>query len=105
VEGVGLTQSKEKLKARVSALEQETEELEMELSALEARVAGLATPLTNGITRDEEQMIVPPTGRPRVSIVFRFCSQLRNTRGSIQHNPRQPHNVINFNRMSFGLFV
>jgi structural maintenance of chromosome 3 (chondroitin sulfate proteoglycan 6) len=32
------------------------------LSALEAKVAGyhaeLATPLTNGITRDEEQMIV-----------------------------------------------
>ena len=44
MEGVGLTQSKEKLKARVSALEQEMEELEMELSALEARVAGLAQP-------------------------------------------------------------
>jgi len=61
-EGIGLAQSKEKLKARVSVLEQDTEELETELSALEAKVAGyraeLATPLTNGITRDEEQMIV-----------------------------------------------
>ena len=61
-EGIGLAQSKEKLKARVSVLKQDTEELETELSALEAKVAGycaeLATPLTNGITRNEEQMIV-----------------------------------------------
>jgi structural maintenance of chromosome 3 (chondroitin sulfate proteoglycan 6) len=61
-EGISLAHSKEKLKARVSKLEQEKEELETELSSLETKVAGyqseLATPLTNGITRDEEQMIV-----------------------------------------------
>ncbi|KAF8148188.1 structural maintenance of chromosome protein 3 [Crassisporium funariophilum] len=57
-----LLMSKEKLRERVAKLEEDKEELETELSGLEAKIAGykaeLGTPLMNGITREEEQMIV-----------------------------------------------
>ncbi|KAF8802100.1 hypothetical protein BYT27DRAFT_6769577 [Phlegmacium glaucopus] len=61
-EGTALSNSKEKLKERIGKLEQDADELETEMNGLEVKVAGytdeLSSPLTNGITREEEQMIV-----------------------------------------------
>ena len=61
-ESAMLSTSKEKLKERIGKLEQDADELETELSGLEAKVTGytkeLSTPLRNGITHEEEQMIV-----------------------------------------------
>ena len=56
-----LSNSKEKLKERIGKLEQDADELETELRGLEVKVVGyteeLSSPLRNGITREEEQMI------------------------------------------------
>jgi structural maintenance of chromosome 3 (chondroitin sulfate proteoglycan 6) len=61
-EGTMLSNSKEKLQERIGKLEQDADELETELSGVEAKVAGyteeLSSPMTNGITHQEEQMIV-----------------------------------------------
>jgi structural maintenance of chromosome 3 (chondroitin sulfate proteoglycan 6) len=61
-ESTMLSNSKEKLKERIGKWEQDADELETELSGLEAKVAGyteeLSSPLRNGITHEEEQMIV-----------------------------------------------
>jgi len=60
-EQTSLVQSLDKLKSRIEKLEQDAEELQTELSGLEAKLAGynaeLATPLTHGLTREEEQLI------------------------------------------------
>lgn len=60
-EGAMLSNSKEKLKERIGKLEQDADELETELRGLEVKVVGyteeLSSPLRNGITREEEQMI------------------------------------------------
>ncbi|KAF4621786.1 hypothetical protein D9613_012208 [Agrocybe pediades] len=61
-EGNSLTQAGDRLKARVDKLEQDAEDLRMEIAGLEAKIQGynaeLKTPLTHGLTREEEQLIV-----------------------------------------------
>jgi structural maintenance of chromosome 3 (chondroitin sulfate proteoglycan 6) len=60
-EGASLTREKEKLKDRVAALENDVYELETELTGLEAKLAAyaveLSSPLTAGLTREEEDLI------------------------------------------------
>jgi len=60
-EGTSLTNEKEKLRARGAALETDVYELETELSGLEAKLAGytaeLSSPLTAGLTGEEEGLI------------------------------------------------
>lgn len=61
-EGNLLTKEKEKLKTRIAKLESDVEELETELVGLETKLAGykneLSSPLTNGLTAEEEGLIV-----------------------------------------------
>jgi structural maintenance of chromosome 3 (chondroitin sulfate proteoglycan 6) len=60
-EGTSLTREKEKLKERVAALENDVYELETELTGLEAKLAAytveLSSPLTAGLTHEEEGLI------------------------------------------------
>ena len=57
-----LSQRKDKLKERIEKLEQDTAELETELAGLAAKIEGytseMRTPLANGLSREEEQLIV-----------------------------------------------
>ncbi|RDB15230.1 Chromosome segregation protein sudA [Hypsizygus marmoreus] len=61
-EGNTLTREKEKLNQRIVALEADLYELETEVTGLEAKLAGyaaeLTTPLTKGLTDEEEGLIV-----------------------------------------------
>ena len=56
-----MTKAKDRTVEQILKLEADVEDLETELSGLEAKIAGysaeLTTPLTNGLTRDEEQLI------------------------------------------------
>ena len=60
-EGNAMTKAKDRTVEQILKLEADVEDLETELSGLEAKIAGysaeLTTPLTNGLTRDEEQLI------------------------------------------------
>ncbi|KAJ6455782.1 structural maintenance of chromosome protein 3 [Mycena sanguinolenta] len=64
-EGAGLTREKEKLKERTAKLERDEEDLEAELGSLDAKLAGfnneLSSPLTKGLTDQEEQDVVTLT--------------------------------------------
>lgn len=61
-ESASLAAAKERQNARAERLQQDADELETELSGLEAKLAGykteLTTPMTTGLTREEERMIV-----------------------------------------------
>ncbi|TFK38980.1 structural maintenance of chromosome protein 3 [Crucibulum laeve] len=61
-EGTVLTREKERTKERITKLEYDGEEVETELTGLQAKLAGykneLSTPLTNGITDEEERLVV-----------------------------------------------
>ena len=61
-EGNAKMRAKDRTVEQISKLEADMEDLEAKLSGLEAKIAGylaeLTTPLTNGLTRDEEQLIV-----------------------------------------------
>jgi structural maintenance of chromosome 3 (chondroitin sulfate proteoglycan 6) len=61
-EGSYLTREKEKVKGRIVRLESDAEELEAELHGLQAKLAGykseLTSPLTKGLTEEEEELIV-----------------------------------------------
>jgi structural maintenance of chromosome 3 (chondroitin sulfate proteoglycan 6) len=60
-EGTSLTREKERLKERVQVLETDVYELETELNGLEAKLSGytaeLSSPLTAGLTGEEEGLI------------------------------------------------
>ena len=60
-EGGALAAAKEKLRERVARLEGDVEELETELRGLEAKLAGytaeLKTPMTNGLSGEEEALV------------------------------------------------
>ena len=60
-EGNAMTKAKDRTVEQILKLEADVEDLETELSGLEAKITGysaeLTTPLTNGLTRDEEQLI------------------------------------------------
>lgn len=60
-EGSSLTREKEKLKERVATLQTDVYELETELAGLEAKLTGyaaeLSSPLTAGLTGEEEHLI------------------------------------------------
>ncbi|KAF9474585.1 structural maintenance of chromosome protein 3 [Pholiota conissans] len=60
-ENAALSTAKEKLRERIERLEADKEELESELRGLEAKLAGYAaelkTPMTNGLTREEEALV------------------------------------------------
>lgn len=61
-ERASLAAAREKLNARAERLQQDADELETELSGLEAKLASykaeLTTPMTTGLSREEERMIV-----------------------------------------------
>jgi structural maintenance of chromosome 3 (chondroitin sulfate proteoglycan 6) len=61
-QGAVLTREKERVKARIVKVEMDIDELEMEQHSLQTRIAGynqeLTTPLSNGLTSQEEQLIV-----------------------------------------------
>ncbi|KAJ7285644.1 structural maintenance of chromosome protein 3 [Mycena rebaudengoi] len=61
-EGTSLTREKEKLKERIAKLERDQEELEADLGGLDAKLAGyqseLKSPLTKGLTDEEEEEVV-----------------------------------------------
>ncbi|KAF5360848.1 hypothetical protein D9756_004551 [Leucocoprinus leucothites] len=61
-EGVVLGRERERVKERIVKLEMDVDELEMEMRTLGARVAGykqeMGTPLSNGLTGEEEGLIV-----------------------------------------------
>lgn len=61
-EGTSLSRAKERVKERIGRLETDVEELETELKGLDGKLealsAELKTPLSNGITAEEEQLIV-----------------------------------------------
>lgn len=61
-EGTVLSREKERVKARIVKLEMDVDELEMEQHSLQTKIAGynqeLTTPLSNGLTAQEEQLIV-----------------------------------------------
>jgi structural maintenance of chromosome 3 (chondroitin sulfate proteoglycan 6) len=60
-EGTSLTREKEKLKERVATLQTDVYEFETELAGLEAKLTGyaaeLSSPLTAGLTGEEERLI------------------------------------------------
>lgn len=60
-EGMMLSKEKEKVHTRIVKLDIDIEELKMEQQSLQTKIAGynqeLTTPLTNGLTREEEQLI------------------------------------------------
>ncbi|KAF8212443.1 RecF/RecN/SMC protein [Mycena galopus ATCC 62051] len=64
-EGTALTKEKEKLKERTAKLERDQEDLEAELGTLDAKLAGfnneLSSPLTKGLTDQEEEDVVTLT--------------------------------------------
>nr|GAT43952.1 structural maintenance of chromosome protein 3 [Mycena chlorophos] len=61
-EGAALTRQKEKLKERTEKLEKDQQELETDLGGLNAKLAGyqkeLQSPLTKGLTDEEEQDLI-----------------------------------------------
>ncbi|KAJ2929838.1 hypothetical protein H1R20_g7273, partial [Candolleomyces eurysporus] len=61
-EGGSLSRAKERVRERIGRLETDVEELETELKGLDGKLealsAELKTPLSNGITAEEEQLIV-----------------------------------------------
>ncbi|KAF5340619.1 hypothetical protein D9611_007366 [Ephemerocybe angulata] len=61
-QGTSLTKAKERVIERIGRLEADVEELDAELGGLEAKVKALTaemrTPLSDGITQQEEQMLV-----------------------------------------------
>jgi structural maintenance of chromosome 3 (chondroitin sulfate proteoglycan 6) len=61
-EGTSLSRAKERVKERIGRLETDVEELETELKGLDGKLealgAELKTPLSHGITAEEEQLIV-----------------------------------------------
>ncbi|KAJ7046576.1 structural maintenance of chromosome protein 3 [Mycena alexandri] len=65
-EGTALTKEKEKLKDRGAKLERDQEELEAELGSLDAKLTGynneMKSPLTKGLTDQEEEDVVSLTG-------------------------------------------
>ncbi|KAJ2918709.1 hypothetical protein MD484_g1714, partial [Candolleomyces efflorescens] len=61
-EGASLVRAREKVRERIGRVEGDVEELEAELTGLEAKLGALSaelkTPLSNGISAEEEQLIV-----------------------------------------------
>lgn len=61
-EGMMLSRERERVKARIVKLEMDIDELEIEQHSLQTKIAGynqeLVTPLSNGLTTEEEQLIV-----------------------------------------------
>lgn len=60
-EGVMISREKEKVHTRIVTLDIDIEEMQMEQQTLQTKIAGynqeLTTPLSNGLTREEEQLI------------------------------------------------